>query len=182
MATLLELKDWIERGGKIRHVDWDDGLYLKKGKDGKFYSEDGYRYVSFSPSVVFSDKWEKVEETSTHWKPEKGDRYWYVTDIAFVSCTVYAGAGLEKERYKISNCFKTKEEAERARDLWLAERELRSLAAGGEWVIKYEDDRGFYVDKYFLVATPYRFPTEYAAKEAIPQLGYKKLKLIFGVK
>lgn len=70
MSTLLELKDWIEKGGKIRHVDWEKGVYLKRGKDGKFYSDDGSRYVSFSPSVVFSDEWEKVEDEPARWKPD----------------------------------------------------------------------------------------------------------------
>lgn len=181
MTTLLELKDWIEQGEKIRCVDWDDGCYLKKGKDEKFYDEDGNRYVSFSPSVVFSDEWEKVENEPARWTPSCCDNYYVVEDNVVFSITCFNDY-IDCRHFEVYNCFKTREEAERARDLWLAERELRSLADGGDFVIKYEDDRGFYVDKYFHVATPYHFPTEYAAKEAIKQLGEDKLKLIFGVK
>lgn len=176
MATLLELKDWLENGGKIKRSGWINRLYYKHGV---FYNDQG-NAIDLGANEVFATDWEMVVDNA-RWKPARGDIYYLVSYDEVYSCT-WDDEDCDRKVFRGYNCFKTKGEAEHARDLWLAERELRSLADGGDFVIKYEDDRGFYVDKYFLVATPYRFPTEYAAKEAIKQLGEEKLKLIFGVK
>lgn len=84
--------------------------------------------------------------------------------------------------YKTHNCFKTREEVQQARDLWLAERELRSFSDGGVWGIYRKRGEFIPYNDPDHILSGYRFPTFEETQEAIKKLGEDKLKLIFGVK
>ena len=67
MTTLIELKDWIEQGGKIRHKNLVNWYYIIK-KSGVFYRDDGISFSTVFLVEALSDGWEKVE-----YKPSKDD-------------------------------------------------------------------------------------------------------------
>lgn len=46
------------------------------------------------------------------WKPEKGERYWYISNVLMVAEDCWDGVShLDEERYNAGNCFKTEEDA-----------------------------------------------------------------------
>jgi hypothetical protein len=48
------------------------------------------------------------------WKPEKGERYFFVGDNGYVNFTYWDNEEVDHDYYKFGNVFQTKEEAERA--------------------------------------------------------------------
>lgn len=176
MSTLLELKDWLEQGGKIKRSVWSGWVYYK---GGAFYNEQGDAVDLVSVDELFATDWEKVEEDN-RWKPAIGDKYY-----AVIGCFSYTWANdvIDRRMFEAYNCFKTKEEVEKARDLWLADRELRSLSDGGEYFLCFdEEDNEFYISDRYISCSPYCFSSFDKAEQAIKQLGKDKLKLIWGVK
>lgn len=59
MSTLNELKDWIEKGGKAWHPDWNPDEWMLKNDCGSFVDQDGMN-VCLDAGLVLSDLWEKV--------------------------------------------------------------------------------------------------------------------------
>ena len=179
MSTLKELKEWLEQGGKICRESSRDLVY-DLTEEGEL-RDMGYRSATYR-SLIASD-WVKVDE-GTRWKPAKEEPYYSVTRDGRIYCDKWDYVDIDKGTYAFYNCFKTEEEAEQARELWLAERELRSLADGGDWFIEYGFDEDNFIPRQFLLYTgsPYHFSTKEKADAAIEQLGKDKLKLIYGVK
>lgn len=184
MSTLIELKDWIEQGGKVRYPSWNPNEWMVKNDLDLFVYKDGTN-VDIDAELIFSNTWQKVGDKSMRWKPASGDRYYIVEEIypkgvIFIQC--YDDPA-DQRRFDAYNCFKTEEEAKQARDLWLAERELRSLSDGGEYGIYYSIEAGSFIGVHSnFYSCPYRFSTKEKAEEAIEQVGEDKLKLIFGIK
>lgn len=179
MSTLNELKDWLEQGEKICRESSRDLVYSLNEEGELRDMDDG---VATYHSLIASD-WVKVQE---RWKPAVDETYYSVMDdwdLIVVKLT-WTNHSQDFQLYSSHNCFKTREEAEQARDLWLAERELRSLADGGSWGISYTFDEGNFNSRQCLLYTdcPYQFSTKEKADAAIKQLGEDKLKLIYGVK
>ena len=49
---------------------------------------------------------------SERWKPFKGERYWYVSNVCMTAEDCWDGfSNLDEERYNAGNCFKTEEDA-----------------------------------------------------------------------
>lgn len=184
MATLTELKDWIEKGGKVRYHSWNTDEWMVKNDCGSFVDDVGMS-VDLDADLILSDDWRKAEDKSMRWKPASGDRYYIVEEIypKGVIFIQWYDDSADYRHFNAYNCFKTEEEAEHARDLWLAERELRSLADGGYYGIYYNIDAGSFIGvSSNFYSCPYQFSTKEKAEEAIEQLGEDKLKLIFGIK
>ena len=182
MATLNELKEWLEQGGKICRESSKDLVYdLNEEGELRDMSDGTATYQS----LIASD-WVKVEENLKRYKPKELEYYYYICDeVGSGICkTTWTDHTSEVNLYNSYNCFKTREEAEQVRSLWLAERELRSLADGGSWFIAYDCDEDTFVscNRTFYKYCPYRFSTSEKADAAIKQLGEDKLKLIYGVK
>ena len=182
MATLKELKDWLEQGGKICRESSKDIVYdLTEEEELR----DMYDGTATYQSLIASD-WIKVEENLIRYKPKELEYFCYICDeVGSGICkTTWTDNISDINLYKSYNCFKTREEAEQARALWLAERELRSLTDEGTWFIAYNSDEDTFVscNRTTYKYCPYRFSTEEKADAAIKQLGKDKLKLIYGVK
>ena len=54
------------------------------------------------------------------WKPNLDDEYYYVDECGYVCSDPWVNSVLDFVFYKIGNCYKTKEEAEKNKDQWIA--------------------------------------------------------------
>lgn len=50
------------------------------------------------------------------WKPKYGDRYWFIFTDGDIGETIWYDKDMDLGRYAMGNCFRTKEEAEFARE------------------------------------------------------------------
>lgn len=62
---------------------------------------------------ILTDWFEEIEE-QTRWKPELGQRYYFLDSKGSPYGNIWADDPIDSNRSEISNCFQTKEEAERA--------------------------------------------------------------------
>ena len=61
---------------------------------------------------ILTDWFEEIRE-STRWKPEMGCKYYFLDSNGFVYNNIWADDSVDYGRFEISNCFQTKEEAEK---------------------------------------------------------------------
>ena len=54
------------------------------------------------------------------WKPNLDDEYYYVDKCGYACSDPWVNSALDFVFYKIGNCYKTKEEAEKNKDKWVA--------------------------------------------------------------
>jgi hypothetical protein len=54
------------------------------------------------------------------WKPELGDGYYFISDDGLVDFDTWSNYYYDIILYKLGNCYKTKEEAEKDKDKWIA--------------------------------------------------------------
>lgn len=54
------------------------------------------------------------------WKPNLDDEYYYVDECGYACSDPWVNSALDFVFYKIGNCYKTKEEAEKNKDKWVA--------------------------------------------------------------
>lgn len=181
MSTLIELKDWLKQGGKIKRADWKN-CYLSLNKNDAFILCDQEYAFNFCTAEIFANDWEKVEKIPKRWKPADKGTYYYVKGTGSIGTETNDNLPFDANVFDAYNCFKTQKEAKRARDLWLAERELRNLADGGAYQLCYDTIENSFDAFDVDLITPYSFSSTTKAKEAIEQLGENKLKLIFGIK
>ena len=174
---------WYNKKGKYRFV-----IISKQQRPYRFYCvrENMKPFVPFVETFekALADNWEKVEEAPKRWKPAEDEYYYFVSDeyVGSISKFSWQNDATDNNLYKAHNCFNTRQKAEQARDLWIAERELRSLSGGGVWGIHRKRGEFIPYNEPDHILSGYRFPTFEEAQEAIKQLGEDKLKLIFGVK
>ena len=53
------------------------------------------------------------------WNPKEGDHYWYVTREGYAYKVTFSSCSMDRIFYKLGNCYRTKEEAERNIDKWV---------------------------------------------------------------
>lgn len=73
----------------------------------------------------------KIEEKKAktgRWKPEEGDKYWHLNGHGIPLCSICDDNIQDVKRYAISNCFKTKEECEFAKEKLKVIAELKDFA------------------------------------------------------
>lgn len=127
-------------------------------------------------------------EKVKRWKPEDGDVYYSVMSIGDVMKYGWNSDYVDCGHYKLGNCFKIEEEAQKELDRRIAEQELLDLADWDEtnklWSCIYYDTNmcEFRITNFSaLVLNPYRFASIESAQKAIDKLGEDKLKLIFRI-
>lgn len=81
------------------------GIFYKKRKDGVWLSE---------PSTTLSSLLQGLcKVVPKPWKPNYGDAYWrYQPQVGNASLSAWLDDGVDFCRWKVGNCFRTKEEAE----------------------------------------------------------------------
>ena len=71
---------------------------------------------------------EKAKRPKKIWKPEYGDWYWYISSDGQVDNCEWVNAPMDLGRYAMGNCFRTREEAEFAREKQKIKTELQRYA------------------------------------------------------
>lgn len=127
----------------------------------------GWTIIDKFPNIL-TDWFEEINE-STRWKPEKFQKYYYVGGDSFIYDDGWADdSAIDNGRFKIGNCFKTAEEAERVVEY------LKALAiVRGDATSKFARDRNnFYV--YYDVSHNYLYVSSnsYCLKNGIFDLPY----------
>jgi hypothetical protein len=128
-------------------------------------------------------------EAYQRWKPENYDQYWCVDydEMNGITWLRWTDEYDDDLRYKLGNCFKTREEAELHRDKQLLTQELKDFAEGGEWdefginyVLDHDANsrRMGVSENYSKMINQIYFKTEERAKEAIEHFG-DRLKILF---
>lgn len=120
-----------------------------------------------NPDIL--DEWFEEIKESTRWKPEKNQKYYYVSSSSIILNDVwYDSSVVDNGRFEIGNCFQTKEEAERVVEY------LKALAVvRGDATSKFTGHRNnFYV--YYDVAHNYLYVSSnsYCLKNGIFGLPY----------
>lgn len=142
---------------------------------------------------ILTDWFEEVKEP-THWKPEMGHDYYYISGVGHVYDESWDDSQfIDRGRFEIGNCFKTKEEAERVVEYLKALAVVRGDATTkfvrgkSNWYVYYDAEKEYFCIEaryYFMdngiFGLPY-FATEEDAKRSIEQHKNEWLT-IFGVK
>lgn len=71
---------------------------------------------------------EKAKRPKKIWKPEYGDWYWYISSDGQVDNCEWENDRIDRGRYSMGNCFRTREEAEFAREKQKIKTELQRYA------------------------------------------------------
>lgn len=132
---------------------------------------------------------EKESKKVKRWKPNKlGENYYAIWSHGFIGCYTWGDGKAENSCFKIGNCFKTYEEAQKELDRRTAEQELLDLVDGSvndnTWFeIEYTPYDGRFTPGQYSTVTSscFRFATEESCKKAMKQLGKERLKLIFRI-
>ena len=140
---------------------------------------------------ILTDWFEEIKE-STRWKPEIGQKYYFLDSDGSVNVDEWCDLSIDRNRFNLGNCFQTEEEAERTVEYLKALSVVRGDATSkftkGEdnWRVYYSastdclypDYDHFSIDNG-IFGLPY-FATEEDAERSIEQ--HKKEWLtIFGI-
>ena len=142
------------------------------------------------------DEWfEEIKEPtdSIHWKPQRGDKIWYLDENGNTNFTYFDEDGsYHLSRFEFGNTYRTSQECEKARERRLAEVRLRQTSdfkpdfenGNGGWVVFYSyadkelhSMRDSCTDSGELV----RYATEEDAKKSIRE-NERDWKIFFGIK
>lgn len=132
------------------------------------------------------------------WKPEKGEKYYYSYSDGFIKESTWDNVNVDKNRYAIGNCFKTKEEAEFALERQKVITELKRFALEHneedidwndsnqiKYFLSYQHDKNIiFIDSYYFIQIcDIYFTSEEIAQAAIKEIGEERLrKYYFEVK
>lgn len=146
-------------------------------------------FMKSAKEFIEKEKAKQIDNTDKkvrRWKPENGDDYYCVMSNGNVKTFIWNTDVADYGHYKLGNCFKTEEEAQKELDRRLAEQELLDMCDwdGGEkvYLIRYGDQGDVFDCIWFdYLYSPYRFASKESCKKAIKTLGTEKLKLIFRI-
>lgn len=120
--------------------------------------------------------------------PQEGDEYYYFRSDGDIDCDRYDDAPVDKDRFRLSNMFKTQEEAEFKREQLKVLHELEQLAdddqlwddANKHFVIAYDNSLSCLYVEYWRKAQTlprtYYFKSIQSAEAAINKIGADRLK------
>lgn len=141
---------------------------------------------------ILDDWFEEVKE-SNRWKPDDGQKYYFLDSNGLVYNSIWADDSIDRSRFEIGNCFQTEEEIERAAEYLKALAVVRGDATSefvkynDNWFIGYDPEYKSidafcnpYTARNGIFGLPY-FATREDAKRSIEQHKNEWL-IIFGVK
>lgn len=153
---------------------------------------DGYNVMAYAQSTlekfpnILTEWFEEIQEESTdsiHWKPKKGDIYWFIGTDGRINHDFWTGNFTDYQRYGLGKIYRAKEECEKARDRKLAKARLRRTSTfkpdfenrNGGWIVVYN----YAYHKLFAenirfedAGEPVRYATREDAERSIEQ--YRK--------
>lgn len=193
-----EILEELKKGEKVTREKWEkpgDSCAIdfimydqKKDKcefyrDGKYYDEFVWVYED-----IIAEDWKIYEEKPTRiWKPEFGEKYYYITTSGDVAYNTF-NTSLDEYRLSFRNVFKTAEEARKMVEKIKIINKLRELSNinfndtsdEAHYVIVYdvEENEITFNLSYYCKALPFNiyFATIEDCKKAIETIGEENLK------
>lgn len=149
---------------------------------------------------ILTEWFKEVQEESTnsvHWKPEKGDNYFYIVHSYNplhneILVSTWIDDGYDRTHYLLGNIYRSYEEAEKARDRELTEVRLRRTSnfkpdfknGNGGYSVGYDyiaESLRIYPASWVDAGEPVRYETEEDAQKSIDE-HEKEWLAYFGVK
>lgn len=174
------------KAGEIFYLN-DAGSLIHKGDGVAAYS---WATIDKFPNIL-TDWFDEIEEP-TRWKPEGGERYYYVGNTGNTFGSEWSYFVLDQDRFEIGNCFKTEEEAERVVEYLKALAVVRGDATTeftrgkSNWFVYLDADHNslhptcsYYINSKGVFGLPY-FATEKDAQRSI-ELHRNEWLTIFGI-
>lgn len=96
------------KAGEVFYLS-DAGNLFRESDNVPVY---GWTIIDKNPNIL-TDWFEEIKEL-TRWKPEKFQKYYFSDNDGSVWYNRWDGDHIDRNRFEIGNCFKTKEEAEQA--------------------------------------------------------------------
>lgn len=194
-----EILEELKKGEKVTREKWEkpgDSCAIdfimydqKKDKcefyrDGKYYDEFVWVYED-----IIAEDWKIYEEKPTRiWKPEFGEKYYYITTSGDVAYNTF-NTSLDEYRLSFRNVFKTAEEARKMVEKIKIINKLRELSninfnddcKKEHYVISYNNEsKKIVCDVYHLYVKelPFNvyFATQKDCENAIKAIGERNLK------
>lgn len=106
------------------------------------------------------DEWFEKITDSVHWKPQRGDKIWYLDENGNTNFTYFdEDDSYHLSRFEFGNTYRTSQECEKARERRLAEVRLRQTS---NFKPDFEDSRGGWVVYYnYKDKELYSYDTDY---------------------
>lgn len=127
----------FKKGKKIRRKEWAEKISFTDSLSNLITIEN-----------ATADDWEVIEKSKV-WKPQKGERYWYICHAGNIVDDTNDNTKIDEDRFSIGNCFKTEEEAQHMIEKLKVIKELKDFALeNNEEEIDWNNPEQ---DKYTLV-------------------------------
>lgn len=132
-----EILEELKKGEKVTREKWGepdctiDFIVYDQNK-GKFMFcyNDNYHSFIFDDEDIIAEDWKIYEEKPTRtWKPEFGEKYYYITTSGDVAYNTF-NTSLDEYRLSFRNVFKTAEEARKMVEKLKIINKLRELSNG----------------------------------------------------
>ena len=175
------------KAGEVFYLS-DAGNLIRESDNVPAYS---WSTIDKFPNIL-TDWFEEIKE-STRWKPEMDQMYYFLASDGSLRDDDWNGWSLDDYRFKIGNCFKTEEEAERVVEYLKALATVRGDATSefvkynDNWFIGYDPEHKSinafcnpYTARNGIFGLPY-FATEEDAERSI-ELHKNEWLTIFGIK
>lgn len=150
---------------------------------------DGYNVMAYAQSTlekfpnILTEWFEEIQEESTdsiHWKPKKGDIYWFIGTDGRINHDFWTGNFTDYQRYGLGKIYRTQEECEKARNRKLAEVRLRRTStfepdfenSDSGWGIHYDhlnNKLGYFKCSWQDTGEPIRYKTSQEAEKSIKE-------------
>lgn len=193
-----EILENLKKGERVTREKWEKPgdscaidfiMYDQKKDKCEFYRDDKYydEFVWVYEDIIAED-WKIYEETNKKWKPQYGEKYYYITTSGDVAYNTF-NTSLDEYRLSFRNVFKTAEEARKMVEKLKIINKLRELSN-----IKFNDDckKEHYVISYnneskkivcdvhhlFVRELPFNvyFATQKDCENAVKEIGEDNLK------
>lgn len=172
-------KEYLEKGGLIRRKVWDSNISI-----GLSISKNDFIYYENSkpkkPTIflrglvqdIMADDWELNEKPTQVWKPNVGDKYYYISNTGSILYYMYDEDVTNKAIISIGNCFETKEEAQHMLQKIRIINQLQELSnikfnenQKSKWCIFYDFDENELTCIYNRYCKHSPFEVYFASKE-----------------
>lgn len=142
--------------------------------------------VQYKEYMELKNRFGDTNKKVRRWKPKDGYNYYGITGDGIIKSIVWNTDDVDYGYYKLGNCFKTEEEAQKELDRRLAEQELLDMCdCDGRVELCYDEHAECFeaddTSEFPYYHSPYRFASEESCKLAIDLLGTEKLKLVFRI-
>ena len=148
----------------------------------------------FIGNELFEEFFKEIQEEPTdsiHWKPQPGDRYWFVDYWGTVTCTKWGNTIADSYNFDSGNTYRTEEKCKKDRNRKLAEVRLRRTSTfepdfendNGGWVVcRYHGSKELDCIRTYRCDSgePVHYKTKEEAEKSIKE-NERDWKIYFGI-